>query len=140
MHWMECHNIQVSAIRKTAWEKITLEVTSHTAADFTEVFLAGMNSIVGGELPNAEVLSDWPEKFRVVFQFQTEIGWEQILFGRIAHHWDTLAPYSKGPFLEIRPGRHGKMYSFPVSHIFNSKNNFRLYRWKINLFSIFYFI
>ena len=31
---------------------------------------------------------------------------------------------------DIRPttGRHGKMYSFPVSHIFNSKNNFRLHR------------
>ena len=27
-------------------------------------------------------------------------------------------------------GRHGKMYSFPVSHVFNHKNNFRSYYWK----------
>ena len=104
MHFVECQDIQMGTIRKIAWEKLTMEVTSNTAIDFKAIFLSGMHSILVGDVPATDVQQDWPAPLQLAFNAQTEIGWNQLLLGRIAQQWDALAQYNVGFDRELRPG------------------------------------
>lgn len=79
------------------------DITVHTAADFTAIFLLGMQLSVGAELSLENTMQGWPDEYRQAFLIQTDIGWNQVLLGRLAEHWDQLASYTPSPGSETRP-------------------------------------
>ena len=104
MHLFKCQHTQVTQLRNIAWTKLTMDIICHTADNFKAIFLSGMQILLGGAVPSIELRQEWPEHFQTAFQARIDIGWDQLLFGRIAHHWDKLAQYSPGPAIEPRPG------------------------------------
>ena len=60
---------------------------------FQAVFQAGLHTVVGEDNPTNDTKAEWPTALSAAYAVQTEIGWEQILFGRIAQQWDGLAQY-----------------------------------------------
>ena len=51
-----------------------------------------------------QVKEDWPKDMQDAFQVQTEIGWDQVMFGRLAIEWDGLAQYGTSIGKEPRVG------------------------------------
>jgi len=43
-----------------------------------------LDVLAGGDLPMEQVKEDWPKDMQDAFQVQTEIGWDQVMFGRLA--------------------------------------------------------
>ena len=53
---------------------------------------------------------------------------EDLTFSQIITKYNDDSMFNSSMFgNNTSPGRHGKMYSFPVSHVFNHKNKFRSY-------------
>ena len=46
----------------------------------------------------------WPDSHRVAFRIQTNIGWDHVLFGRLATHWDQIAGFTPSPGHQTRSG------------------------------------
>ena len=92
-HLFRCSNDQMSTLRTAHWKPFCSQICSNTASGFKEIFLSGLNTILGGQHPNTDTQAQWPSQFRQAYAVQTQIGWEQVLYGRLAQEWDALAQY-----------------------------------------------
>ena len=93
LHLFTCTNKQITEIRDIAWKKLLADVSYGTEASFQAVFQEGMQTIMGGQIPTNGTKAEWPNELREAYDAQTEIGWDQILYGRIGQQWDGLAQY-----------------------------------------------
>ncbi len=92
-HLFQCKNEQLQFVRTSYWKRLCTRITEHTVPEFRAIFQTGLDVIAGGELPTEQAKDEWPHDMQVTFQVQTEIGWDQVMFGRIATAWDVLAQY-----------------------------------------------
>ena len=92
-HLFQCNNKQIAELREIAWKKLLADLSHGTDASFHAVLQEGMHTIMGGTYPTNETKADWPKELREAYDGQTEIGWDQILYGRIGKQWDGLAQY-----------------------------------------------
>ena len=93
LHLFRCDNPQAKGIREMAWKKLLQDLCKDTEASFQAVFQAGLQTVLGAHHPNTDTKAEWPKALCDAYTVQTEIGWEQILFGRIAKQWDGLSQY-----------------------------------------------
>jgi len=103
-HIFECPNEQLHLVRTSYWKRLCTRITENTAPEFRAIFQAGLDTLAGGEGPTEQVQGDWPTELKDAFRVQTEIGWDQVMFGRIASCWDGLAQYGALPGREPRVG------------------------------------
>ena len=47
---------------------------------------------------------DWPRAYQEAYTRQEQIGWGQVLYGRIAQQWDILAQYMPVQATDYRAG------------------------------------
>ena len=92
-HLFTCTNEQLHLVRTSYWKRLCTRITEHTVPEFRAIFQTGLDVIAGGDLPTKQVKDAWPNDMQVTFQVQTEIGWDQVMFGRLATEWDVLAQY-----------------------------------------------
>ena len=104
LHIFRCSHPQVKSIRNIAWKKLLADLGQNTDASFQAVFQAGLDTVIGSELPTNQAIMEWPGDLRDAFEKQLAIGWDQILFGRIAQNWDSIAQYRPSGGSEVRPG------------------------------------
>lgn len=83
-HMFKCQHIRVKELHDKAWSKLLTDVVHNTATDFSAIFRCGMQTIVDGEHPLEAPIQEWPSNLTSAFITQTAIGWEQVLFGRLA--------------------------------------------------------
>ena len=57
------------------------------------MLLAGLETVFDKEHPDETTKSEWPPELRTAFASQTEIGWEQIFYGRLSKYWEQVACY-----------------------------------------------
>ena len=92
-HMFHCQNEQLKLLRATHWNLFSTKLCQNTDKGFTAVFMAGLNTVVGGATPTNETISQWPPPLQEVYAVQTDIGWQHILYGRLAKGWDKEANY-----------------------------------------------
>ena len=62
-------------------------------SSFAAVFQAGLDTVIGLPLPDDQTLKEWPSGLRQACDKQTDIGWTQVLYDRLAVHWEGLSMY-----------------------------------------------
>ncbi len=86
---------QMSILRDTYWKILIKELFKDTAVGFREVFISGLNTIpvLGVESPSSRMQLDWPRAYQEAYTRQEQIGWGQVLYGRITltvGHFSTI--------------------------------------------------
>ena len=103
-HLFGCAHEQMSNLRDTHWKILLKELFKDTAMGFREVFISGLNTILGMESPSRRTQLDWPRVYQEAYTCQEQIGWGQVLYGRFAQQWDILAQYMPVRATEYRAG------------------------------------
>ena len=92
-HIFKCFNPHFVLLRQQRWAKLLLEIRADTALDFQAVFVAGLGTVIAQEPQTAFGRSEWPPELRAAFDSQTEIGWDQVFYGRLSKQWEHVARY-----------------------------------------------
>ena len=82
-------------VREPAWSFLLAELVKDTAPGFKEVFITGLSTVRGGQSPSAHTMDEWPPELRRAYKAQSNIGWNQVLLGRIARHWENITNYQQ---------------------------------------------
>ena len=61
---------------------------------FQQVFRAVHLTALGEPHPPDETTREWPQDLQEVYKVQMNIGWDQILYGRLVKPWEHLALYN----------------------------------------------
>ena len=89
-HFLTCTNERLSQIREKQWQQYTSEINKITPDGCKQVFLVGLNTVNGQATPTRETIHDWPSELQDAFSSQENIGWEQVLVGRVAKCWGQV--------------------------------------------------
>ena len=92
-HMFVCSNSQLKMLRDHRWKQLMKDVLYSTDPAFAAVFQAGLNTVLGLPQPDARTKTEWPTELRQAYDMQTNIGWTQVLYGRLSVKWDSLATY-----------------------------------------------
>ena len=92
-HMFRCSNPQFVQLRNQRWAQFQKELRADTDIGFQAVFLAGLETVLGGEFPKEPTRTEWPQELREAFDSQTDIGWDQIIYGRLGTNWEPVAQY-----------------------------------------------
>ncbi len=103
-HILWCRHDQITSIREKFWGKLLSDMVQHTTSEFRAIFTLGLQTILGGEHPTIETIQGWPEPIKLAYETQTEIGWDQLLYGRFAIQWDGVAEYCPQGVGDVRTG------------------------------------
>ena len=96
-HFLRCMNSQLLTVRNAQWKVFKVELAKKTATGCWQVFQAGLDTLQDIEPPSSETRAEWPPELQVAYSAQEAIGWEQVLLGRLAKHWEELAlPHEGG--------------------------------------------
>jgi len=101
-HVFRCTNAQMKLIRVSYWKNYKTQICQSTGEGFKHIFLAGLDTIGGASDPTIETKAQWPEPLRAAYEIQSNVGWTQVLYGRIAQSWDALAQYKSAEGVQIR--------------------------------------
>jgi len=98
-HFLECQHMEQQCLFSTLrWDltDITMKYSLHPVVLTT--FWLGMLTI-RNDTPYPDVHKDLPPVLRLTIKAQTQIGWDQLYHGRVAHLWekaiDQLNPHLK---------------------------------------------
>ena len=86
-HFLYCSNVQMKQIRMTRWSQYMKNIGEKTSDGCKQIFQAGVMTIVGKDPPTERDRRDWPSTYRKAYKEQEEIGWEQVLSGRLVKQW-----------------------------------------------------
>ena len=92
-HFLRCTNTQMQNIREPTWKELMTALVTDTEPGFKVVFTTGLSTVLGGQSPSAHTINDWPPEMRSACTAQSNIGWNQVLFGRISSQWETVANF-----------------------------------------------
>ena len=92
-HIFSCSNPQFVQLRNQRWAQLLKKIRADTALGFQAVFAAGLETVLAKEPPTESARSEWPSELRAAFDSQTEIGWDQIFYGRLSKNWEQVARY-----------------------------------------------
>ena len=93
-HLFNCPNDKIKDLREKGLTRLIQALSKGTAQGFQQVFCTGIQTIFGRDSPDTETQMDWPTDLREAYNTQLEIGWEQVMYRRIAQHWEKLAQYN----------------------------------------------
>ena len=89
---------------RKSYRGITLtKIDSFTERGLKQVFRAGLQTIMGSEHPTTNDKKDWPMILQQVYKEQTDIGWTQVLFGRLSKKWAEANAQLKGQREDDKP-------------------------------------
>ena len=88
-HFFHCQNPQMRQINKIWWKQYLRDIGDDTDNGRKHVFQVGLETLLGGESQPIREKREWPRDLQLAFQAQEEIGWDQVLSGRIAKQWET---------------------------------------------------
>lgn len=91
MHFVYCKHPRMKQLRKDRWTKHMEDIAMCTNAGSRHVFQAGLMTLQGYSSPTVREQRQWPQDLQLAFNDQTEIGWEHVLYGRIAKRWKLQA-------------------------------------------------
>lgn len=74
-------------------DKLLTEITQGTAQGFKQVFRAGIQTVMGADDPDMITILDWPRELQEAYEIQNQIGWDQVMYGQLVTHWESLAEY-----------------------------------------------
>ena len=86
-HYFICDHQQMQAIRTPYWKELVIRLSKNTASSFKEIFITGLSTVIGREGSNDRTRKGWPRQFMEAYESQLEIGWEQVMYGRISKQW-----------------------------------------------------
>jgi len=75
-------------INKIRWKQYLKDIGDEKDNGRKHVFQVGLKTLMGGESPPLREKREWPRDLQLAFQAQEEIGWDQVLSGRIAKQWE----------------------------------------------------
>ena len=90
-HYFVCGHPQMAAIRVTYWKELVKGLSKNTESGFKEIFIAGLSTIIGREGPTDRTKTGWHQQFIEAYEAQQDIGWEQVMYGRLSKKWEPLA-------------------------------------------------
>ena len=92
-HLLVCPHEQIIGLRSKQWNLYVQEMGRNTDIGFKIVFQTGLMTVIGGAPPTMEAKDEWPRDLGIAYEIQNQIGWELVLYGRIAKHWEVLTHY-----------------------------------------------
>ena len=105
-HFLHCKQPQIREIRDHRWKLFCAAVECHTPGGCRQVFLAGLGTLTGFDPPTQETIHDWPKALQVAYTEQDDIGWDQILKGRLSKSWEVVAQR------KVEGSRHSGSYTW----------------------------
>ena len=92
IHFVYCNDPKLKLLRTGRWQKYMEDMLKDTDQNGgRQVFQAGIMTLQGHSYPTDSEKQQWPPALQTAFKDQTDIGWEQILYGRIAKSWKKVA-------------------------------------------------
>ena len=89
-HLFCCTNPMSQQLREHMWLKLIQNLGKHTADGVYQVFISGLQTVLGSREPDTRTKGEWPDRLRQVFEQQSLIGWDQVFYGRIAGQWESV--------------------------------------------------
>ena len=103
-HFLRCSNQQLGSLREAHWKKLIYDINQQTANGCRQVFQVGLETTIGQLPPTIDTKQEWPVELQEAYESQERIDWDQVLLGRLAKEWKSLA--------DIRQDRHdGRLQS-----------------------------
>jgi len=93
-HIFNCTHDQLRTIRQGEWNTLRTDIRNITDAGCREVFILGLGTVLGLECPTNADRQDWPSELTAAYEAQVDIGWDQVLYGRVSTNWENLAQSS----------------------------------------------
>jgi len=90
-HMFECTNPRYQGIRQMCFKRVLQEIADVTASGCCQVFQVGLSTVLGNPHPSEQTQEEWPSHVRRVYQAQSDIGWNQVLCGRISKQWTHIS-------------------------------------------------
>lgn len=78
----------MSELREKMWTKYVTEIGAYMQQGCKEVFKAGLMTIGGRDAPSARDRLGWPPDLLQAYSEQENIGWIQVLYGRLSTKWE----------------------------------------------------
>ena len=93
-HLFSCKQDRVLQMREQRVKKLLVDVSKATANGFQQVFCMGVQTVLGSSNPTVNTVEGWPSNLRAAYRLQSQIGWEQVFYGRLIQQWESLAQYN----------------------------------------------
>ena len=90
-HMFACTNSRYQGLRQTCFTRLLKDIADVTASGSCQVFQAGLSTALGNPPPSEQTQEEWPSQVRRVYQAQSDIGWTQVLCGRISKEWAHIS-------------------------------------------------
>ena len=92
-HLFQCQNEVFLQLRGKRMQKLLTDITQGTAQGFKQVFGAGIQTVSWTKDPDTITILDWPQELQEAYEIQRQIGWDQVMYGQLVTHWESLAEY-----------------------------------------------
>jgi len=94
-HIFECQYAPMKETRNRLWNQLTQTIGCSTEPGFRQIFIAGLSTALGEDMPTNRTKGDWPTELREAYEIQEQIGWEHVFYGRLGRQWESLSKYSQ---------------------------------------------
>ena len=92
-HIFTCTTPQWQHLLNIQWNNLASKVLSQTDPAFAAIFRQGLDTVRGKPPADERTMADWPLSLRKAYDVQVQIGWEQVLYGRLARHWEESSMF-----------------------------------------------
>ena len=93
-HLFRCQNEQARDLREKGLNQLLQAIGDGTAQGFRQVFCTGLQTVLEWSAPDEHTQADWLTELQHAYNVQLGIGWEQVMYGRVANQWEVLAQYN----------------------------------------------
>ncbi len=92
-HLFQCTNERVTQLRAQRVTKLRMDLIKDTAQGFQQIFCIGLQTVLDNSEEIPDAFTEWPSDLQKAYSIQSQIGWENVFYGRMAKQWERLLQY-----------------------------------------------